>query len=173
METLTNCQVESVYAQYGKKVESFVYFKTGNSFVAEEIKAKVFAKITNMVGRLEWRGNLQSYVYSITRNCLIDYFRKNSKEAGVFTRENEKMFWVTDNSTPFTEICQKEKCLYIRSVIDELPDNYKIVIELRYLQELSLQEICDKIDISLPTLKHRLHKAKRLLRKWLTRKRLY
>jgi RNA polymerase sigma-70 factor (ECF subfamily) len=53
----------------------------------------------------------------------------------------------------------------VQQAVQQLPDKYRLAIVLRYMQELSLQEISEVLDIPLPTVKTRIHRGREVLRK--------
>lgn len=58
----------------------------------------------------------------------------------------------------------------IHDAIDSLPDKYRTIMVLRYLQELSLQEISDVLNLPVTTIKTRVHRGRDFLRKKLEHK---
>ncbi|MNC68729.1 ECF RNA polymerase sigma factor SigW [compost metagenome] len=71
----------------------------------------------------------------------------------------------SDNVTPETELLLSETQSLIYEAIDSLPVKYRSVMILRYLQDLSLQEISDVMDMPVTTIKTRVHRGREFLRK--------
>jgi RNA polymerase sigma-70 factor (ECF subfamily) len=67
--------------------------------------------------------------------------------------------------TPETELLLSETQRLIYEAIDSLPVKYRSVMILRYLQDLSLQEISDVLDMPVTTIKTRVHRGREFLRK--------
>ncbi len=67
--------------------------------------------------------------------------------------------------TPETELLLSETQGLIYEAIDSLPVKYRSVMILRYLQDLSLQEISDVLDMPVTTIKTRVHRGREFLRK--------
>lgn len=81
---------------------------------------------------------------------------------------NEKgetsMIDLKDNSlNPQDDAISKQKMQMVREVVETLPYKYKKLVHLRYFQELSYEEISEKTDIPLGTVKAQLHRARELL----------
>ena len=170
MEKLNTLHVEEAYVAYKSKVENYAYFKTRNRIAAEEICAQVFSKITSMIGKMELKDDLIKYIYGATRNTIVDYYRKNAKDLVLKGTDVSESAHPVDLNSPFAVVCQKEKCMYIQSAVDQLPEAYRTVVRLRFFEEKSLKEISDELNLPLGTIKNKLYKAKRLLKKWLSRK---
>lgn len=71
----------------------------------------------------------------------------------------------SDNRTPESEALLSETQQIIYQAIDSLPAKYKSVMILRYLQDLSLQEISDVLGMPVTTIKTRVHRGREFLRK--------
>jgi RNA polymerase sigma-70 factor (ECF subfamily) len=71
----------------------------------------------------------------------------------------------SDNVTPETELLLSETQSLIYEAIDSLPVKYRSVMILRYLQDLSLQEISEVLDMPVTTIKTRVHRGREFLRK--------
>jgi RNA polymerase sigma-70 factor (ECF subfamily) len=70
-----------------------------------------------------------------------------------------------NEDTPEQQIILSETQLLIRKAIVALPEKYKSVVILRYLQDMSLQEISDVLDMPVTTVKTRVHRGREYLRK--------
>ena len=71
----------------------------------------------------------------------------------------------SEDISPVEEVEANELQSYIHQEISELPPKYRSIIMLRYLEEFSLQEISDIMDIPLGTVKTRIHRGREALRK--------
>ncbi|MEJ8543957.1 RNA polymerase sigma factor [Brevibacillus borstelensis] len=73
---------------------------------------------------------------------------------------------LSDGISPETIYLQEEHSAELHELIDQLPEPYRVVLLLRYLDELSYQEISDILEIPLHQVQIRLHRAKQRLRKY-------
>jgi RNA polymerase sigma-70 factor (ECF subfamily) len=76
----------------------------------------------------------------------------------------------SDNRTPESELLLTDTQRIIHAAIAALPPKYKTVMTLRYMQDLSLQEIGDVLDMPVTTIKTRVHRGREFLRKKLEHK---
>jgi len=65
---------------------------------------------------------------------------------------------------------QEESCREVRDVLEQLPEEYQVVLRLRYWSEMPLQHIAEFLDIPLSVVKWRIYKSKQLLKQRLERK---
>ncbi len=130
------------YDLYIDQIYRFVYFKLGNKEEAEDITSMTFLKCWNYI----YEGNLESYdtlrplLYKIARNTIIDHYRQSQAKETVSLKLAQE---VTDKQTNVHE--QVEKTIDFQVIIkDKLPllkDEYRDVIILRFINELSVSEI--------------------------------
>ena len=82
------------------------------------------------------------------------------------TEENEgKDFYNTDSSSPLTIMENSETEEILIRIIDKLPDVYKLVINMREIEGLSYEEIADKTELNINTLRVTLSRARKIIRK--------
>ena len=78
----------------------------------------------------------------------------------------------SQDPTPEEQLVLSETQEAVRAAIDKLPEKYKAVVVLRYMHDLSLQEISDVLDMPVTTVKTRVHRGREALRKKLDGKHL-
>lgn len=124
-------------------------------------------------------GNLQSYntsyafstwLYRITTNHTIDYLRKRKLDTTSIhnpykTNDGEVEIQISDTKETDRAIIRKERKQIIHQAIQNLPEKYREVIEMRHLDELSYQEISEHLDLPLGTVKAHIFRAREMLYK--------
>ncbi|TVR14974.1 MAG: sigma-70 family RNA polymerase sigma factor [Balneolaceae bacterium] len=124
-------------------------------------------------------GNLQSYntsyafstwLYRITTNHTIDYLRKRKLDTTSIhnpykTNDGEVEIQISDTIETDRTIIHKERKQIIHHAIQNLPEKYREVIEMRHLDELSYQEISEHLDLPLGTVKAHIFRAREMLYK--------
>ena len=117
---------------------------------------------------LDKSGNIRAYIYRIADNCIkhnlsenYKYYSNNtSLENLVETQNFDKKCY--DNYFD-SAIFDEEK--YIEEVKTKLPEEYRELYRYRYIEKKTLQEISDLIDVPYSTLRLRLSKLEKLIRK--------
>ncbi|XOB61652.1 RNA polymerase sigma factor SigZ [Campylobacterota bacterium DY0563] len=152
---------EDVWREYHKQLLGFISSKVSNTQTAKDILHEVFIKIHTKMDTLDDITKLKSWVYQITRNTIIDFYRTNKNI-------KEVPSWVND---PFEvdseEIIKDELSLCLGFLISRLPDKYKKAIELSEIENNTQQELATKENISLPAAKSRVQRGRKILKEML------
>ncbi|KKQ53710.1 MAG: RNA polymerase, sigma-24 subunit, ECF subfamily [Candidatus Falkowbacteria bacterium GW2011_GWC2_38_22] len=137
------------YDNYIDDIYRFIYFKVGKKEDAEDITSLVFLKSWDYIqnNKLEDYKTLKAFFYKVARNAVIDHYRKNSglenisidKEEGSIDIVDEKI----DLEKAFDIKLDYEKLM---SAMASLKGEYREVLMLRYINELSIKEIADILE---------------------------
>lgn len=117
----------------------------------EDLLQESFWKIYENLNGFDPELSLNAWIYRITRNTVYDYFRK-IKSRGYkveFSEEESIFFWenLMDESADFTkEIDTKARIKVVREVLSNLPEKYREVLVLLFLEEKSYTEISDILE---------------------------
>lgn len=147
-----------------------------NRHEAEDIVQETFLRVYKNWERYDEKQKFSTWIYRIATNLCIDQLRKRKPNYYLDAEMNDQegMDGYTlipgDDRTPETEYLVSETQQMIHHAIEGLPVKYKSVIILRYLQELSLQEIGEVLDMPVTTVKTRVHRGREFLRKKLENK---
>lgn len=128
---------ELIYEQLSDKVYSYIYLLVGDSAVAEDLTQDTFVKVYNKLHTYKGDSSVSTWVFSIARNKTIDYIRRKQRLA--FFSMGKKTF--TDPTPTPGEIVEKgEEVERLYAAINQLKLEYKEVIILRKIKELSIKE---------------------------------
>ncbi len=137
---------------------------------AEDITQETFTKAFSSLDKYDSKFAFSTWLYKIASNACIDFIRKKkldtmSISVGVLMDDESTMeIQIKDsNLIPDAEMFKTERNEYLNKAIEQLPEKYKILIDLRYFKELSYDELAEKMDLPLGTVKAQLHRAKELL----------
>lgn len=152
---------ELLYNHYFPKVYGYVFKRIGQKEAAEDIVSTAFLKIFTNLGDYkpgQYNCSFSAWIYRIVGNTLIDHYRKKSR-----THENVDLEAIAEpedgNQDVFEEVARSSERAMMHKLIEELPDNYKKAIELKYFAELSNIEIAEVLDISTVNVGVLLHRA--------------
>lgn len=163
---------------YKDKIFHLGYRMLSNRHEAEDIVQETFLRVYKNWERYDEKQKFSTWIYRIATNLCIDQLRKRKPNYYLDAEMNDQegMDGYTlipgDDRTPETEYLVSETQQMIHHAIEGLPVKYKSVIILRYLQELSLQEIGEVLDMPVTTVKTRVHRGREFLRKKLENKAL-
>lgn len=151
---------------YWNEVYGFMLKRTENETDAEDITIETFAKAFDKIATYSPEFQFNTWLIAIAKNVHIDLLRK--KKSSLFieiTDEEDYQAYNIADSTPSAEdeLITEQNLSQLLLFIKELKPHYQEVIQLRYFQELTYQEISDKIQEPLSNVKVKLLRAKKLL----------
>ena len=136
------------YDLYVDQLYRFIYFKVGSREEAEDICSAVFLKTWNYILQDSLRDHktLKALLYKITRNSIIDHYRKN-KDRGNISLDGDNGIEVIDEKQNAARNMELKTDLFVlETKLPELKEEYREVIILRFVNELSIKEIADILD---------------------------
>ena len=160
---LVNLYQDSIYYLMMKIVK--------NSDDAEDLTQETFGKAFRNLHAYSPQYAFSTWLYRIAVNNSIDYIRHkhNSPQCiddDLFNMTSEQIIDRSSSNhtmTPEDVIIDKQRISMLRSAVQQLPEKYRKVVELRYYEELSYEEISETLNISLSNVKIQLLRAKNML----------
>jgi RNA polymerase sigma-70 factor (ECF subfamily) len=148
--------------------------RTENETDAEDITMETFAKAFDKIATYNPEFQFNTWLIAIAKNVHIDMLRKkrSSLFIDITDEEDYQAFNVAD-TTPSAEdkIIKEQNLSSLLQCIKELKPHYQEVIQLRYFQEMSYQEIANQLGEPLNNVKIKLLRAKKLLAEIIENKR--
>ena len=140
---------------------------------ARDAAQETFLQVLRALPKFRGECALRTWIYRIACNaCIAGSKRQSRRRATEISRTSEQStdVDVEDPTPPSLEsIEQSEQQDTVRQAIGTLPEKYRIVVVLHYMESRSLAEITDILMISMSTVKIRLYRARQLLKKKLER----
>lgn len=160
-----------VYEEFHPKILHYLSRLT-NPHEAEDIAQEVFEKVNQNLRNFKGESKLSTWLYRIATNTAIDRMRTPSfKRSFEGTNLEDAMgvedrnIWLDHKKTLTDQtFIRKEMSECVREFIYKLPSDYKTVILLSELEGFKNTEIADVLQISLDTVKIRLHRARAKLK---------
>ncbi|HLR77017.1 MAG TPA: sigma-70 family RNA polymerase sigma factor, partial [Balneolaceae bacterium] len=137
----------------------------------EDLVQESFAKAFESLKSYKTTYAFSTWLYRIATNHTIDYLRKKklqtvSMNEPVDTDEGSIKMQIADkNAQADRNILRKQRQHFVRRAIDDLPEKYKDVIQLRHMKEKSYKEISQSLDLPLGTVKAHIFRAREMLYK--------
>jgi len=158
-----------IYAAYWPKIARYLIRMVGDS-EAEDLTQEVFIKVGQAMPGFRGESSLSTWLYRIATNAAFDRLRSPSfqnqqvdhpiEEEG---DERDACFW--ENQPPLEQqLVKHEMGACILDYLARLPENYRSVLVLSDMEELSNGEIAEILGVTLGTVKIRLHRARACLR---------
>ena len=162
---------DEIVRQNWRKVFNVAYKFVGRHEEAEDLTQDIFLKIFKALATFDRRANFQTWIVSISRNLCIDHYRSVRKERMTIAREvdtNDLQPASTDR-TPYAAAEHQDLRAQLRQALQMLPETLRTAVVLRDLQELSYQEIADRLELPEGTVKSRINRGRLELARQLRR----
>jgi len=160
---------------YSGKLYNLAFRMLGNRQEAEDVVQDTFMRVYKNLDRYDSQHKFSTWIYRIATNQCIDRLRRRkavySLDAGVTDGDGMDGYSMLPSTrpTPEQQLLLSERQRTIATAMESLPPKYKSAMTLKYVQDLSLQEISDILHIPVSTVKTRIHRGRDYLRKKLIR----
>jgi len=135
------------------------YYILNNEQDALDAAQEALIRIYTKIGSYEEKAQFKTWVQRIVTNICIDKFRRSKPTVSI--EEHEMVFEGHDDVEH--EVMRAYTSKDVREAINQLPEHHRTVIVLRYIQDLSYNEIADCLDLPLNTVKSYLFRARQQL----------
>lgn len=156
--------LQRVYDKYIEQIYKFVYFKVGNREDAEDIVSQVFIKAARSLDVTLEEQVMLGWLYQVARTTITDHWRLYYKgpSSSLEAMEEENNFYLAaepmivgaDDIEPVGGAVAK-----VQAILATLPENYRRVLQLRFLQGCSLKETAEAMSITEGNAKVLQHRA--------------
>jgi RNA polymerase sigma-70 factor (ECF subfamily) len=145
---------------------------TKNESDSEDLVQEAYVKAYRFWDRFEPGSNCRAWLFKIMTNIFINEYRSKSRSpvsVNVDDLDDNFLFGqlAIDETikNPEQELFSRIFDDDIKKAIESLPDDFRLVVVLSFLEGFSYQEIADIMDLQLGTVKSRLHRGRKLLQK--------
>lgn len=150
-----------IYHHYYKSLCFFANDYLSDREGAEDIVQDVFTQVWDSLPNITEPSKLQAYLYAMVRNRCLNRLRAQQNIQKYQTLEIHNIVWEDDESV---RIVKAEVLREIMTSIEKLPDRAQEVFKLSYLTQLREQEIADRLNISVNSVKTHKKRAKSILK---------
>jgi RNA polymerase sigma-70 factor, ECF subfamily len=153
-------EVAGIFNQFHQGLLFFIRSKIKSKEDAEDILQNVFIKIASNINKLSDEEKLQSWIYTITRNAIIDYYRVNASQKKLSVdSEMEKTIFEEEqpDSTKGLDQC-------MNTMIGLLPEEYREIIIESELKGVKQKDLADKYQMAYPSLRSRVQRGRERLK---------
>jgi RNA polymerase sigma-70 factor, ECF subfamily len=153
---------EQIVRQNWRKVFNVAYKFVGKHDEAEDLTQDIFLKIFKALKTFDRRANFQTWIISISRNLCIDHYRSVRKERQTIARDvdTSDLQPATTERGPYAVAEHQALKAQLRQALETLPLTLRTAVVLRDLQELSYQEIADRLGLPEGTVKSRINRGR-------------
>lgn len=162
--------ISQLLERYTRRLRDYIRMMVKDADLTEDLLQEVLIKVASVIedGRYTDKGRFLPWLMRIAHNRVLDYFRAqkqnryiNEASAGYDILGSTR---IAENSIE-EDIISEQIASDLRLLIDELPDEQREVVKMRYYDELSFKEIAEQTDVSINTALGRMRYALINLRK--------
>ncbi|MBQ1187656.1 MAG: sigma-70 family RNA polymerase sigma factor [Peptococcaceae bacterium] len=162
---------EQLLLRYEKKVYTIAYKYMGNAEDASDLAQEALIKAYQSIGTFRGESSFGTWIGRITANKCLDELRKRKKlqttsldeelelEEGSVQKEI-----VSERDTPEQHTIRQETVHYVQQKLQQMKEEYRMVLVLRELEGHSYEDIADMLNCSLGTVKSRISRARNYLK---------
>jgi RNA polymerase sigma-70 factor (ECF subfamily) len=143
---------EALLGTYQDKVFRLCYSMLGDRAQAEDAAQESFLRIWKSIERYRGESSLGTWIFSVTRNVCLTAISKRASRKSAPIEEAER-------ATPYGPGKERD----MLRLVAQLPENYRQVVMLFYMEERSYEEVARLLDLPLGTVKTNLHRARKQL----------
>jgi RNA polymerase sigma factor (sigma-70 family) len=159
---MTRTDFNDLVRQLNRNLYGYAFRFLRNQEEAEDAVQEVFIKLWNMGSKLDEYTSIGALATTMIKNFCIDQIRKKKH---LIQEDYERTdFHETDDSTPYKVLESRESEDIIFSIIEKLPEIYKVAIRMREMEGLAYEEIADKTQQNINTLRVTLSRARKMIR---------
>ena len=165
-QALTERSLNELFQNYWTEVYSFAKSKTRNHHQAEDLTCETFIKAFLKFETYNPSQKFKNWIFTICKNTFLDTLRKQGN--AVTYLEDQLYFEVNDTKpSPVDLLILKENYLNLLNKIGQLNKSDQEIINLFYLEDLSYEQITERLNISYANARTKLNRAKHKLREHL------
>ena len=165
---------QSAYAELMDRYRDSIYYMmlkmVRNADDADDLTIEAFGKAFSRLDQYSPSFAFSTWLYKIASNNSIDFIRKKriqvtSMDSGYVNDDGERIQVDAKSSTmnPEESIIHGQKVIHMRMLVSKLKPRYRVLVEKRYFDELSYEEIAEELQLPLGTVKAQLFRARDFL----------
>ncbi len=151
-----------VYDEYINRIYRFIYFKVSREEEAQDLASETFLRAWQHIQEGKDIKQLSAFLYSIARNLVIDHYRK--KMITVSAEEADISGILTDEGKQKMKVEGTQEYAALLAAMNKMKEEYREVVQLRYIDELSIGEIAEILGKNKGNVRVTLHRASKTLR---------
>lgn len=153
----TTMNVENLYRSLRAPLMGFIRRRVADDQAVEDILHDVFFKIHTRIEGLREQDKVETWIYQITRNAIVDYYRKPNHSANL------------PETVPALETGEEDDAVQrispgLKAMINRMPPHYRDALLLTDYEGLTQRELAARLNISLSGAKSRVQRARQLLK---------
>jgi RNA polymerase sigma-70 factor (ECF subfamily) len=162
METSAS-DMKTVWQAFHQRLRGFILHKVNNPADADDILQDVFIRISQNLTTVRESDRLQSWIFQITRNAIIDYYRKADRQPQLISEDALEILAEDEDPVVFNQ--EMAGCL--RPLLDYLPTPYREAVTLTEFEGKTQRSSAQELGISVSGMKSRVQRGRQKLKELL------
>ena len=156
---------ETLFKRYREEIYALCLGRTmGNKEDASDLVQETFVKVYLNLAKYDPRYTFGQWIYTIARNTFIDYVRRRRDNLSIDSITAPSVTPTADEE-PDSRIINEQHSVQIERCMDSLPEKYRQMAELRFVREMSYDEIAAQVGLPIGTVKTQIFRARERLSK--------
>jgi RNA polymerase sigma-70 factor (ECF subfamily) len=153
---------DTIVTQHRRRVFNIAYKFVGRHDQAEDLTQDVFLKLYRSLNTFDRRANFQTWLISVSRNLCIDHYRSARRERETINRDLDpaNLAPAAPGASAYARLESRDRVELLRDALAKLPPTLRAAVMLRDLQELTYQEIADRLRVPEGTVKSRINRGR-------------
>ena len=152
--------LDELYRTYAEQLYYFLLKLSGSPSAAEDLVQETFVRATISLHQVEG-SSARAWLYKVARNVYLDEWRRRKRWSWVPFFQDTEM--ISPYGVPEEEMDRVEESQMLAELLYRLPENYRSIIHLREIEEMSYEEIAQTLDMKEGQVKVTLHRARKKL----------
>lgn len=148
----------TLWGEFSTPLKKFIGKRVANEHDTDDILQEVFARIYKNINTLKEEKKIHAWVYRITRNVIVDFYRE--KKSTVLTELTEDLIAEMDEDLSVNE----EVSACVKAMINHLPEKYKEAIILTEYHNLTQKELSTRLGLSVSGAKSRVQRGREMIK---------
>lgn len=161
---------ETLFRRYREEIYNLCLQRTfGNRDDASDLAQDTFVKVFVNLAKYDPKYTFGQWIYTIARNTFIDYVRRKRDDLSIDALNSSSASMASSNEEiPDQHIMNEQHTSLIERCMASLPDKYRQMAEMRFIRQLSYEEIAEQLDLPIGTVKTQIHRARERLCRLIT-----
>jgi RNA polymerase sigma-70 factor, ECF subfamily len=152
-------EIAAIHRDFQGILRNYIAKRISNATDAEDILQEVFIKIHNSKASLSKAESLKSWIFTLTRNTIIDHYRKNGRKNIVLEESLTRHAGAEESDSEKVDL---ERCIH--RFINELPEDYRQIIVDSEISGVRQKELAAKYDLAYPSVRSRVQRGRARLK---------
>ena len=153
---------DDIVRLHWRRVFNIAYKFVGRHDQAEDLTQDVFLKLFKSLDTFDRRANFQTWLVSVSRNLCIDHYRSVRKERETINRDVDpsELTPASPTRSQHVELEVRDRVQLLRLALDTLAPTLRTAVMMRDIQEMTYQEIADRLSLPEGTVKSRINRGR-------------